>query len=146
MDAAKDTHLAIARKVLAAQPANALVGAELTEFAPGHAVFELPIRKEHLQQHGVVHGGLVSFMADNALTFAGGSVLGDVMTLEFKINYMRPAKGQRLIARGRVTGSGKTTAVCHCDLFVVDNGTEKHCATAQGTIFKVEGKGGIPNG
>ncbi|HRJ69580.1 MAG TPA: PaaI family thioesterase [Beijerinckiaceae bacterium] len=131
-----------ARKVLAAQPANTLVGAELTQFEPGRATLELPIRPHHLQQHGVVHGGLVSFMADNALTFAGGSVLGDVMTLEFKINYMRPAKGERLIARARVTGSGRTTAVCHCDLYALEAGAEKHCATAQGTIFKLEGKGG----
>lgn len=138
--------LELGRKVLTAQAANTLIGAELTLLEPGKAVLELPIRREHLQQHGVVHGGLVSYMADNALTFAGGSLLGDVMTLEFKINYMRPAKGERLIARARVTGSGRTTAVCHCDLYALDNGAEKHCATAQGTIFKVEGKGGVPNG
>ena len=137
--------LEVGRKVLASQAANTLVGAELTCLEPGKAVLELPIRPQHLQQHGVVHGGLVAYMADNALTFAGGSVLGDVMTLEFKINYMRPVKGERLIARARVTGSGRTTAVCHCDLYTSDNGAEKHCATAQGTIFKVEGKGGMPN-
>jgi uncharacterized protein (TIGR00369 family) len=138
------TMLELGRKVLASQNSNALIGAELTDFEPGKAEMRLSIRKEHLQQHGVVHGGLVSYMADNALTFAGGSVLGDVMTLEFKINYMRPAKGEALIARGRVTGSGRQTAVCHCDLYALDNGEEKLCATAQGTIFKVEGKDGLP--
>lgn len=136
--------LDMGRKVLATQAANALVGAEIVAFEPGKVEFRLPIRQDHLQQHKVVHGGLVSFMADNALTFAGGSILGDVMTLEFKINYMRPAKGEALIARGRVTGSGRQTAVCHCDIFTVEGGEEKLCATAQGTIFKVEGKNGLP--
>lgn len=136
--------LDLGRKVLASQNANGLIGAELVAFEPGKVEMRLPIRKEHLQQHGVVHGGLVSYMADNALTFAGGSVLGDVMTLEFKINYMRPAKGEALIARGRVTGSGRQTAVTHCDIYAMENGEEKLCATAQGTIYKVEGKGGAP--
>lgn len=64
-------------------------------------------------------------------------MLGDSLTLEFKINYLRPAKGVRLIARARVVGSGKTQAVCQCDVFAVADGEEKLCATAQGTIWKI---------
>lgn len=90
------------------------------------------------RQHGFVHGGVVSYAADNALTYAGGRVLGaDVVTSEFKINYLRPAQGERLIARGAVIHAGKSQAVCRCDVFASDAGQEKLCATAQGTIARL---------
>ncbi len=125
------------RKILAAQPFSVLLGTELVTFEPGRAELALDLKPEHLQQHGFAHGGVVSYLADNALTYAGGSVLGDAVTLEFKINYLRPAKGSRLVARARVTGAGKTQAVCQCDVVAVDEaGVEKLCAAAQGTIWK----------
>ncbi|MCY1366681.1 hypothetical protein D9M69_535860 [compost metagenome] len=78
-------------------------------------------------------------MADNALTFAGGSALRvPVVTSEFKINYVRPAIGQRLIARARAVHTGSSQAVCTCEVVAVaDDGTEKLCALAQGTIAKL---------
>lgn len=80
----------------------------------------LPIRPELLQQHGFVHGGAVSYLADNALTYAGGSLLGDAVTSEFKINYLRPATaGDRLLAVATALGGGKSQAVCRCDIYVV---------------------------
>ena len=108
-------------------------------FTPGHAELALPISNDLRQQHGFVHGGVVSYLADNALTFAGGSVLGDSVTVEFKINYVRPAKGDgRLLAVADVVGSGKTQAVVRCDVFVEapDGTTRALCAAAQGTIRK----------
>ncbi len=94
------------------------------------------MRSDLLQQHGFAHGGVVSYLADNALTFAGGSLLGDALTLEYKINYVRPAKGELLVARARVTSSGKNLAVCHCDVFCSSADEEVLCAVAQGTIWK----------
>lgn len=136
-----DTMLETGRAVLAAQPFSRLLGAELVAWSEGRAELALDLRPEHLQQHGVAHGGVVSYLADNALTYAGGSVLGDCMTLEFKINYLRPARGERLLARASVSGSGRTQAVCRCDIVVLDGGEERLCAVAQGTIHKVERKG-----
>jgi uncharacterized protein (TIGR00369 family) len=82
-----------------------------------------------------VHGGVISYAADNALTFAGGSVLGtSVTTSEFKINYLRPAIGDFLVARASVIYAGKSQAVCRCDVFVSKDEKESLCATAQGTI------------
>lgn len=125
------------RAVLAAQPFSRLLGTELASFEPGSSELRLALRPDHLQQHGFAHGGVVSYLADNALTYAGGSVLGDVVTLEFKINYIRPAVGTRLVAKARVTGQGRSQAVCHCDVFAEDEaGAQKLCATAQGTIWK----------
>src|SRR5215211_5446739 len=80
------------KQALKSQPFSALIGARLTSLSEGKAVLEVPIREELLQQNGYVHGGVISYIADNALTFAGGSVLGPaVLTSEYKINYLRPA-------------------------------------------------------
>lgn len=128
----------LGQRVLAAQPFSVLVGAELTVFQPGDAELQVPVREALTQQNGFVHGGVLSYLADNALTFAGGSVLGPaVVTAEYKINFLRPAKGERLIARATVIHGGKTQAVCRCDIFAVTGQGEKLCATAQGTIARL---------
>ena len=128
--------LQFGRRILAEQPFSVLLGTELTAFEPGRADLTLAVRREHQQQHGFVHGGVVSYLADNALTYAGGSVLPQqgVVTSEYKINYLRPAIGQTLVARASVQYAGRTQAVCRCDVFAVNQGEEKLCATAQGTI------------
>lgn len=132
-----DSILEHGRKVLQEQAFSQLLGAELNEFRQGYAELKLDIRDDLKQQHGFVHGGVVSYLADNALTYAGGSVLGNVVTLEYKINYSRPAVGEYLVARASVLSSGKTTAVCDCRIVAVDDGDEKVVAVAQGTIYKV---------
>ncbi|MBP7423480.1 MAG: PaaI family thioesterase [Sulfuritalea sp.] len=128
--------LALGRRVLATQPFSTLLGAELVAFDPGRAELRLPIRDELKQQHGFVHGGAVSYLADNALTYAGGSVMPGqgVVTSEFKINYLRPAQGDALVARASVVYAGKSQIVCRCDVFAITGTEEKLCATAQGTI------------
>jgi uncharacterized protein (TIGR00369 family) len=126
------------RKVLNEQPFSVLLGTELTSLEPGEVVLSLAVREELKQQHGFVHGGVVSYLADNALTYAGGSVLGNSVTSEFKINYVRPAIGETLIARASVLSSGKKQAVCECKIFVVNDKGEVMVAVAQGTISKVE--------
>ncbi len=125
----------LGKQTLDAQAFSKLIGAELIEFKEGEVVFEIPIRKDLLQHHGFVHGGVLSSAADNALTFVGGTVLGpEIITSEYKINYLRPALGEKLIARGSVISAGKRQAVCRCDVFTVKDEVEKICATAQGTI------------
>lgn len=123
------------KTILQQQPFSVLLGAELWHLEPGRAELRLPLRAEHLQQHGFAHGGVVSYCADNALTFSGGTALGKpVVTSEFKINYVRPAVGETIIARAQAVYAGKTQAVCRCDVFVVKDGEERLCAVAQGTI------------
>ena len=131
--------LSYGRQVLAQQPFSVTLGARLDVFEPGSAQLSVPMSPGLLQQDGFVHGGVLSYLADNALTYAGGSVLGKVLTSEFKINYMRPAKdADRLVAVATVVGSGKTQAVCRCDVFLERDGERKLCAAAQGTIRKAE--------
>ena len=123
------------REVLAQQPFSVLIGAELAALSPGACELHVPVSEAVKQQHGFVHGGVVSYAADNALTYAGGTALRvPVVTAEFKINYLRPAVGERLIARAHAVHTGKSQSVCRCDVFVLEDGAEKLCAVAQGTI------------
>ena len=104
---------------------------------------ELPLRPDLLQQHGFAHGGVISYLADNALTYAGGTAMAGAhvaVTSEFKINYVRPAVGERLIARAETVAAGRTQAVCRCDVFAVKDGEERLCAVAQGTIVSMSDK------
>ena len=130
-----EVFLAMGREVLASQPFSQLIGAELVALSPGRCELHVPITEAVKQQHGFVHGGVLSYAADNALTYAGGTALRvPVVTAEFKINYLRPAIGERLVARAEAVHTGKSQAVCRCDVFVVKDGEEKLCAVAQGTI------------
>jgi uncharacterized protein (TIGR00369 family) len=134
-DDAAATLLARGRDVLASQPFSVLVGARLASFGAGGVEIHLPIHAQLLQQHGFVHGGVLSYLADNTLTFAGGLALqGAIVTSEMKINYIRPAVGALLIARGQTLSSGRTQAVTRCEIFVVKAGVEQLCAAAQGTL------------
>lgn len=93
-----DEMLLLGQQVLATQPFSVLVGAELTGFSEGSAELKVPIREDLKQQHGFLHGGVISYAADNALTYVGGSVLGPaVVTSEYKINYLRPVVGEILL-------------------------------------------------
>jgi uncharacterized protein (TIGR00369 family) len=130
--------LALGRKVLSEQAFSVLLGAELVALRPGHCELHVPVRDDLTQHHGFVHGGVVSYLADNALTYAGGTAMRvPVVTAEFKINYLRPAAGERLIARAEAMHVGKSQSVCRCEVFAVADGVETLCALAQGTIARM---------
>ncbi len=131
-----DDMLPFGKRILSDQPFSAHLGTELVAFGPGKAVLTLATRDHFKQQHGFVHGGVISYLADNALTFAGGSVLGDCVTTGYTINYVRPAVGESLIARATVVSASKRLAVCTCNVFAVAGEDEVLVAVAQGTISK----------
>lgn len=138
MSVSPEQFLAMGREILAQQPFSVLLGAELAALSPGKVDLQLALKPEHLQQNGFAHGGVVSYLADNALTYAGGTAMQvPVVTSEFKINYVRPAVGERLIARANADAVSKTQAVCRCEVFAVKDGVEKLCALAQGTIVRL---------
>lgn len=127
-----------ARHILNSQPFSRLLGTVLEHIDAESVVLTLPLRDDLKQQNGFAHGGALSYLADNALTFAGAMGLGlSVLTSEFKINYVRPAMGNLLVARASSVYAGRTQAVCRCDISMRDSGIEKLVATAQGTITKV---------
>ncbi len=130
-----------ARHVLQSQPFSRLLNAKLLQFSTDGVELRLPVSEQVKQQNGFVHGGVISYAADNALTFAGGVVLGPaVVTSEFKINYVRPAQGHEIIARASVIHAGKTQAVCRCEIFSLADDRETLCAVAQGTIVAMHGR------
>ena len=136
-----EVFLAMGRDILAQQPFSILLGAQLNALEPGRCELQVTVAEHLKQQHGFVHGGVLSYLADNALTYAGGTALRvPVLTGEFKINYVRPAVGDRLVARAEAVHVGKTQAVCRCEVFAVSASGEKLCALAQGTIVAAPGQ------
>ena len=130
-----DAMLTLGRQVLAMQPFSVYMGAQLTAFGAERTELVIPLKPEYAQQDGFVHGGVISYAADNALTFVGGLALDPaVLTAEYKINYVRPARGDTLVARASVIATGKRQAVCRCDVLVRTGADEYLCATAQGTV------------
>jgi uncharacterized protein (TIGR00369 family) len=127
---------AMGQAVLAAQPFSQLVGIEMTKFTTGETELRVPLRGEHMQHVGFVHGGVLASLADVALTFAGAAALGGaaVITSEIKINYVRPALGGELIARAVALSAGRSQSVVRCEIYVLQDGVEKLCAAGQGTI------------
>jgi uncharacterized protein (TIGR00369 family) len=131
--------LPLARAVLAQQPFSVLLGTEVMAVEAGRCELALDVKPALLQQNGFVHGGVLGYLADNALTYAGGSALAaPPVTSEMKINYLRPAVGERLIARAQAVSAGRVQAVARCDVFVLRDGVEKLCAVAQGTVVRLQ--------
>jgi len=96
------------------------------------------------QQHGFVHGGVVGMIADSAAGYAAMTLApadASVLTVEYKMNLMAPAKGEKLIARGKVVRPGRTLVVTQAEVFAVSEGRETLCALMQQTIMVMHGKG-----
>ncbi|HEY6878419.1 MAG TPA: PaaI family thioesterase [Polyangiales bacterium] len=128
------------RRILSQQSFSNWLGMELLRLSPDFAECALTLRDDMRQQHGIAHGGVVSALADATLAFAAGSIFEDVVTLEFKINFVRPARGARLTARASVLHAGKRQAVVRCDVTCDSDDGEQLCALAQGTISRKEVK------
>lgn len=117
-------------------PFMAFLGIELHSYGPGRAELRVPYQKGVTQQHGYFNGGLSATLADNASGCAACSLAPeghDTMTVEFKINFVRPAKGKMLIARAQVIKSGRMLAVIESKIYVLRDGEEILCAVCQGT-------------
>jgi uncharacterized protein (TIGR00369 family) len=127
--------LALAERVLAAQPFNALVGARITRFGDGQAVLELDIADHHRQQSGLVHGGVLAYLVDNALTFACGMVLGPgIVTSGLTVSYLGGARDGVLRATATVTAYEGRRAVATVTVDeVAPDGSVRTCAVGQGS-------------
>lgn len=104
----------------------------------GRSELLLTVRPEMTQHHGFAHGAIVGLMADNACAWAAASVLGDVVTGGYTINFVAPATGTALRAKGEVVKSGKRQAVVRADVWSEAEGAEPRLvATALGTVLPV---------
>lgn len=125
------------RRVIDVSPFTRWTGLELTRFEAGEVEVSLVPREEMRQHHGFTHGAIVGFVADTCVSWAAASVVGDVVTAEYKLNLLSPAVGERLIGRGTVVKAGQRQVVARADVYAVQDGREKIVATALATIARV---------
>jgi len=114
------------------------IGAQLLKVAPGEVRIELPWSRAVTQQHGFVHAGILSTIADNACGYAAYTLMpagSEVLGVENKINFLAPAKGERFVSVGRVIKAGRTLAVCSGEVWAYDNGKETLVAVMQTTMM-----------
>lgn len=119
---------------------NQWCGIEVLSAQPGQAEIAMPWRAEAGQYAGFLHAGLVGALIDTACGFAAATLVGRVLASHYAVNCLRPAVGERFIARARVVKPGKTQVFTACDLFAVANGQETLVATGQ-TLLVVVGEG-----
>ena len=110
------------------------IGVRLRSFAQGKVEIELDLRPDLTQHHRQAHGAVIGCLADTVSAWAAASVSGDVVTAEYKINFLAPARGETLWARGEVLRAGKRQAVVRSDVYAVSAGQDSHVATALATI------------
>ena len=125
------------------QNAMQLIQATMPVIEPGATEIHLPHWQGVEQQHGFVHGGVVGMIADSSAGYAAMTVVpagASVLTVEYKMNLMAPADGERLIARGRVVRPGRTLIVTQSEVFAIRDGRETLCALMQQTIMVMHGK------
>lgn len=118
------------------------LGVELVHLAPGEVDLSVPFRADLTQQHGYFHAGVTATVADSAAGYAALSLYPKgtgVLTTEFKINLLRPAQGERLVARGRVVKPGRTLTICQSDVYAEKGGREAHVATLLLSMICLEG-------
>jgi len=122
------------------QTVMATLGATLERVAPGEVDLALPYRADLAQQHGFLHAGILATILDSACGYAAFSLMpadAAVLSIEFKINMLSPAAGDRFVARGRVVRAGRTITVSHADGFAIGAHGEKLVATMVGTMMCV---------
>src|SRR5256714_14526310 len=118
----------------------ATLGAELVHVAAGEVDIAVPFSERLTQQDGYLHAGVVAGAIDSACGYAALTTMAaeaEVLTVEFKINLLAPAAGERLVARGRVLRSGRTLTICRGDAVTISDGREKHVATLTATMIAI---------
>ena len=116
--------------------------ASLTRLEPGLVEVEMPFSTAITQQRGFAHAGAITTILDTACGFAAGSLMplgSDVLSIEFKLNFLSPAVGSRFRAVGRVTRAGRTITVTQGEAFAVQDGQDKPIALMLATMMRVDG-------
>ena len=120
------------------QGAMRLIGARLGRLGPGYCSVELPYRDDLTQQHGYIHAGIVSAILDSAGGYAGFTLFpadASVLTVEYKLNLLAPAMGERLVAEAEVVKPGRTLAITRGEVYAEREGRRTLCAIMQQTLI-----------
>lgn len=120
-----------------------LIGASLSLVEPGVVEITLPYRQDLTQQNGYLHAGIVTTIADSACGYAAFTLMppgSGVLSVEFKVNLLRPAKGEEFLARAEVIKAGRTLTVVRADVFALSENNRTLVATMQGTMMCLDAR------
>ncbi|HWM24301.1 MAG TPA: PaaI family thioesterase [Chthoniobacterales bacterium] len=134
------------RDSFAAQQLMATIGARLTNVTAGEIEIRVPFRRDLTQQHGFLHAGVVTSALDSACGYSALSLMEEgvgVLTVEFKTNLLAPARGDELIARGRVLRAGRTISVCQAEAAMLAEGAETSVAIMIATVMTVRSRSDV---
>nr|WKF59114.1 hypothetical protein HUO10_003623 [Paraburkholderia busanensis] len=122
--------------VIARTPFASWLDAKLEAYGNGHVALSVPLRRELTMHHGFAHGAVIGFLADSACAWAATSLVGDVLTAEYKLNLMAPGAGDVLMSVGDVIDVSGRQVVCRADVFSVLGERTRLVATALATLAR----------
>jgi uncharacterized protein (TIGR00369 family) len=134
------------RASFARQQAMTTIGASVLSVDAGVVELAMPFDARFTQQHGFIHAGIITMLCDTACGFAALSLMpadAAVLTTEFKINLLSPAKGERFVAHGRVVRPGKKLMVCLGEVFAEEGGRRKQVALMTASMMAVDTSTGL---
>jgi uncharacterized protein (TIGR00369 family) len=130
----------------ARQTMMATIGASLLRVAPGEVDIALAVAPHIFQQHGFIHGGAITSVADSAAGYAALTLMeagAGILAVEFKINLLAPGRGERLVAEGRVVRPGRTLTVSQANVYAERDGRREAVALLTATLMRLEGRDGV---
>ena len=116
------------------------LGAKLVHIVPGEVHIEMPYSPSFSQQDGYIHAGIITTIVDSACGYAAYTLMpadSRVLSVEFKVNFMSPAKGEKFIAIGKVVKPGRTLTICSGEVRALENGETTSVALMQATMIAV---------
>ncbi len=131
------------RQGFASQSVMETIGAYLLNVAPGQVEIGLDFSADLTQQHGYLHAGIVTAIVDSACGFAAYSLMppgSGVLTVEYKVNLLAPARGEKFIATGRVIKPGRTLTVCAGEVYAIEGEARRQIAMMQATMIRLAEK------
>lgn len=135
-DAGVVVDAALLREIVKVQPFTRWTGLEVLKAENGEVETRMVLRRDEMtQHHGFLHGGLIGFLADNAAAYAAATVVGDVLSAQYSINFLSPGVGEAFRARARVVKAGKRQVTVAVDVIAEQAGGDKLIATATALIL-----------
>ena len=137
------------REIFERQSFMRMIGARISTLAPGCCDIELPHRADLCQQNVFLHGGVVTALADTSCGIASSTLMtagAGILSVEFKINFLAPAEGERFLSRGKVLRTGRTLTVAEAVVVGETKGVEREIARMLATMIALEGKSAMQGG
>lgn len=119
------------------------IGATLTRITPGEVHIDLPFSQGVTQQHGYIHAGIIATVVDTACGYAASTLMpihAEVLSIEYKVNFLAPARGEKIVGIGKVVKAGRTITVCSGEVWAFNKGQEHLVAVMHSTMMTIMNK------